>query len=97
MNAEGIYQKAIKKLLHKTYGKFEHDENKAIELFDKLLSRGIELHCDDVKRICQEVGYDENASQEISQIYDCIDIYKQYKNGKTTLCWTVEMIDELCE
>lgn len=97
MNTEGIYQKAIKKLHHKTYGKFEHDENKAIELFDKLLSRGIEFHCDDVKRICQKVGYDEAASQEISHIYDCIDIYKRYKNGKIPSCWTVEMIDELCE
>ncbi len=97
MNAEDIYRKAIKKLFRKTYGKFEHDENKAIELFDILLSRDIEIDCDVVKRICQEVGYDEVASQEISQIYDCIDIYKQYKNGKFTSCWTVEMIDELCE
>ena len=97
MDAEGIYQKAIKKLYHKTYGKLEHGENKAIELFDKLLSRGIKFHCDDVKRICQEVGYDENASQEISQIYDYINIYKQYKNDKIISCWTVEMIDELCE
>ncbi len=97
MDAKGIYQKAIKELLHKTYGKFEHDENKAIELFDKLLSRGIEIRCNDVKRICQEVGYDKYASQEISQIYDHINIYKQYKNGKIISCWTVEMIEELCK
>ena len=97
MDTESIYQKAIKKLHHLTYGKFEHDENKAIELFDKLLSRGIKFHCDDVKRICQEVGYGEAASQEISQIYDYIDIYKRYKNGKIISCWTEKMIGELCE
>ncbi len=97
MNTEAIYQKAVKELLHKTYGRFEHDENKAIELFDKLLSKGIEIHCDDIKRICQEVGYDEHASHEISRIYDNINIYKQYKNGKIISCWTTEMIEQLCE
>ena len=96
MDALKIYKKAIK-LLHKlTYGKFEHDEEKAIELFDKLIDRGITIHCDTVKDICQEMGYLEPAAQEVGNIYDIIDCYKQYKTGKLISHWTTEMIDEVC-
>ena len=94
MNAEAIYQKAIKALHHQTYGRFEHDEEVAIELFDKLLDRGAESHCDDVKRMCEDAGYDSYASKEIGQIYDVIHIYKQYKKAKFPPSWTEDMIDD---
>ena len=96
MDALKTYKKAIKLLFHLTNGKFEHDENKAIELFAKLIDRGITIDCDTVKNICQEVGYLEPAAQEISMIYDIINHYKQYKTGKDISHWTNEMIDEVC-
>lgn len=68
MEASNIYRKAIELLFHKTYGKMEHGEKKAIELFDQLLGRDIESHCDVVKQFCREAGYDEHASKEIAQI-----------------------------
>lgn len=97
MEASNIYRKAIKRLFHKTSGKMEHDENKAIELFDKLLNRNIGIHPDDLKRICESAGYNELASEDIRNMYDYLAIYKQYKKGQIISCWTTEMINELCE
>ena len=97
MDARAVYQKAIQELYRKTHGKFEHDENKAIELFGELLGRGTEIHCDEVEEICREAGYDEDASRQISQIYDSIDILKRYKKHTIVSCWTEEMIDRLYE
>ncbi len=96
MDALKTYKNAIKLLHHLTYGKFEHDEDKAVELFDKLIDRGITIDCNTVKDICQEVGYLEPAAQEVGNIYDIIDFYKQYKTGKTISHWTKEMIDGVC-
>jgi len=81
MANEDIYRKAINDLFPMTYCKFEHDEEKAIELFDKLLDEGIECHCDTVNQLCKEAGYDEYASKEIAQIYDIISLYKMYKKN----------------
>jgi len=81
MTDEEIYRKAIGELFQKTYGRFEHDEKKAIELFDKLLDRGIESHCDVVKEFCEQAGYGEHASKEIAQIYDIISLYKNHKES----------------
>lgn len=97
MDAKGIYRNAIEDLSGKTHGKFEHDENKAIELFDKLLSKDVKIHCDEITEICRDMGYDLDASQEISQIYDHIDFYRRYKSGEFIMCWTDEMIESLCE
>jgi len=81
MANEEIYRKAIKKLFQKTDCKFEHDEEKAIELFDKLLDRGIKSHCDTIKKLCIETGYDEYGSEEIAKIYDIISLYKLYQTS----------------
>jgi len=97
MDARAVYQKAIQSLYHKTHGKFERDENVAIELFGELLARGTEIHCVEVEEICRQAGYDEDASRQISQIYDCIDILKRYKKSGIVSCWTEEMIDKLYE
>ena len=97
MDAKAVYQKAIQELYRMTHGKFGRDENKAIELFGKLVGRGTQIHCDEVKEICREAGYDEDASRQIGQIYDCIDILKRYKKSTIVSCWTEEMIDRLYE
>jgi len=97
MDARAVYQKAIQSLYHKTHGKFERDENVAIELFGELVDRGTEIHCVEVEEICRQAGYDEDASRQISQIYDCIDILKRYKKSGIVSCWTEEMIDKLYE
>jgi len=91
MTHEEIYKKAIKELFHKTYGKFEHDEKKAIELFDKLISSGIESHCDTVKKLCLEVGYHKSASEEIAQIYDIISLYKSHKKSNM-IYWDIDKL-----
>lgn len=93
MNHEEIYQKAIKELYHKTYGKFEHDEKKAIELFDKLLDSGIESHCDIVKRLCIEAGYHECASGKIAEIYDIISLYKLHQKSSMKY-WDIDKLLE---
>ena len=82
MANEGIYRKAIEELLQNTNGKFEHDEEKAIELFDKLLDRGIESHRDTINNLCIEVGYDKDASEEIAKIYDIISRYKSHQKSR---------------
>jgi hypothetical protein len=41
-------------------------------------------------------GYDEGTSEEISQLYDFMDIYKEHKEGNMSY-WTTEMIDKICE
>ena len=46
MNDYCVYEKAIKKLWELTRGKIEHGEEAAIELFDKLIDRGTEIHMD---------------------------------------------------
>jgi len=91
MNREEIYRKAIKELLQKTYHKFEHAEEVAIELFDKLLDSGIESHCDTVRELCLEAGYDENASEEIGRIYDVISLYKIYKK-RGPMYWDIDKL-----
>ena len=97
MDAKTVYQKAIQELYHKTHRKFERDENKAIELFGELVGRGTEIHCVVVEEICRQAGYDEDASRQIGQIYDCIDILKRYKKSGLVSCWTEESIDKLYE
>lgn len=79
MANDEVYERAIRQLFDKTYGRFEHDEETAIELFDKLLDKGVESHCDTVKQFCRDAGYDECASEEIAQIYDIIHLYRAYK------------------
>jgi hypothetical protein len=91
MSHEEIYKKAIKELFQKTYGRFEHDEEKAIELFDRLLDRGIKSHCDTVKELCLEAGYVKSASEEIGKIYDIISLYKMYK-GWSSMYWDIDKL-----
>lgn len=77
-----IYKKAIEALYQKTFRRFGNDEKKAIELFEKLLDRDIKSQSDTIKKLCDEVGYDQSASEEIASIYDFISLYKEYKmNG----------------
>lgn len=73
------YRKEISELYEKTDGRFEHAEERAIELFDTLLEKGFEIHCDKVKRLCLKAGYDEPAAQEIATIYDVVVLYRKYK------------------
>lgn len=91
MTHEEIYRKAIEELFQMTYGRFEHDEKKAIELFDKLLERGIQSHCDVVKELCRNVGYDGPASEEIAQIYDIISLYKDHKESPNEF-WDIDKL-----
>lgn len=91
MTHEEIYRKAIAELIQKTYFRFEHDEVKAIELFDKLLDRGIKSHCDDVKEFCRGAGYDKHASKEIAKIYDIISLYKSYKE-RAPIHWDIDKL-----
>lgn len=86
-----VYKKAINDLFQKTYGRFEHDEEKAIELFDILLDEGIESHCDSVKEFCREAGYDQSASEEIAQIYDILSLYKSHKK-KAPMYWDINQL-----
>lgn len=79
MESNDIYRRCITTLYEKTYGKFEHDEEKAIELFDKLLDEGLSSHCDTVKKLCLEAGYGEHAAGAIAAMYDTISLYKAYK------------------
>ncbi|MFC1635053.1 hypothetical protein ACFL5Z_09435 [Planctomycetota bacterium] len=90
MTDEEIYRKAIGELFQ-TCGKFEHDEKKAIELFDKLLDRGIESHCDVVKAFCMGVGYDKEISKEIAKIYDIISLYKDHKESPNEY-WDIDKL-----
>jgi hypothetical protein len=89
MTHEEIYRKAIKELFQKTYCKFEHDEDVAIELFDKLLDRGITSHCDTVKELCMEAGYDKYESKNIGKIYDVISLYKLYQKS-SMVHWDID-------
>jgi len=86
-----VYKKAINGLFQKTYAKFEHDEEKAIELFDKLFDAGITSHCDTINQLCKEAGYDEYASKEIAQIYDFVYLYKLYKQ-KGPMYWDISQL-----
>ena len=97
MDAKAVYQKAIQELYRMTHGKFERDENVAIELFGELLDRGTEIHCVVVEEICRVAGYDVDAIRQIGHIYDCIDILKMYKKSGIVSCWTEEMIDRFYE
>ena len=86
-----VYKRAINELFQKTNAKFEHDEEIAIELFDKLLDEGIDSHCDTVNQLCKEAGYDEYASKEIAQIYDILSLYKLYKK-KEPMYWDISQL-----
>ena len=96
MNSYCVYEKAMTELYQLTHGKFEHDEEKAIELFDKLIDRGTEILPDELKELCRQAGYLEPASKDISQIYDIIKFHKDYlgKSHKNQH-WTDEMIEGL--
>lgn len=91
MNNEEIYRRVIEKLYHKTDAKFEHDEEKAIELFDKLIDKGIENHCDTIIKLCQEAGYDEHSSEEIGKIYDIISLYKSHQKSSIKY-WDIDKL-----
>ena len=95
MDNEAIYRKAIGLLWEKTYGSMEHDEEKAIELFDKLLDKGIKIHCNKIKQICVDVGYTEGSSRRIGGIYDIISLYKDYRKGIHPTSWRDEDIENL--
>ena len=88
-NAE-VYETAIAALYEKTYGRFEHDEEKAIELFDKLLDARIQSHCDTVRSLCLKAGYEKHAAEAIAQIYDIVSLYKAYKSKKASMHWDIE-------
>ncbi len=94
MANEEVYKKAIAQLFDATYGRFEHDEITAIELFDKLLDKGIESHCDTVRQLCKEAGYSEYACDEISHIYDVLSLYKLYKK-KGPMYWDIDRLLKL--
>lgn len=86
-----VYKRAIAQLFGATYGRFEHDELKAIELFDKLLDEGIESHCDTVRQLCEEAGYSKYACDEIAHIYDVLTLYKLYKK-KGPMYWDIDRL-----
>ena len=79
---EQIYRHAMNELFHLTHEKFEHDENKAIELFEKLLKRNISIHPDLLKEIAQEVYIDEYDANKLYEIYDCLHIRQQNLNNQ---------------
>lgn len=84
-----IYQRAIKDLFHKTYGRLEdRDRIVVAQLFDKLLERGYKIHVDDVTQLCKEIGYDEYIAKDIHQIYDDLLLFREeLRNPKTIDYW----------
>ena len=95
MSNEDIYEKAVAKLVEK-YGELaERDLIAAVELFDRLLERGKNIHPDRLKALCEKAGYGEFGSDELSKIYNIVDKYRNYKGGEEIRHWTDEMIDDL--
>ena len=91
MKDDDTYKRCIAALYEKTNGRFEHAEDKAIDLFDKLIDKGIHSHCDTVKKLCLEVGYHQCAAQEIATIYDTVSIYKQHKASRMSY-WDIDRL-----
>lgn len=91
MKKTNVYKKAIAALHEGTHGRFEHDEEKAIELFDKLLDAGEQTHCDTVRNLCIAAGYSEHAAREIAAIYDVLSLYKQYKKSGA-MHWDIDQL-----
>ncbi len=95
MSNEDIYEKVVAKLVEK-YGELANrDLIAAVELFDRLLERGKNIHPDRLKALCEKAGYGEFGSDELSKIYDIVDKYRNYKGGKDIPRWNGDMIDDL--
>lgn len=94
MANETLYKKAVAKLFHNIGGGLEdRDVTIAVELFDLLLEREKRIHPDTLNGLCKEAGFDESTSDKLAQIYNFVDVYRNYKEG-TEIHWTNEMIDE---
>ena len=55
----------------------------------------MESHCDDVREMCLDAGYDKPSSDEIANIYDIISIYHDYKYGSLGSYWDDDRIEKL--
>jgi len=93
MSNEDIYEKAVGQLVQRYGALADRDVIAAVELFDRLLERDKNIHCDELKKLCKKVGYDDFTSGKLSQIYDFVDIYRKYKGGKDIPRWNKAMID----
>ena len=91
-----IHKCAIKWLFRNcAKGSMEHEEIRAIHLFDKLLAKGHSIHVDDITGFCLDAGFDEADSEQITRIYDTIQEFHQGKTLDDDLYWDEEMIQEI--
>jgi len=95
MMCDAIYRRAVEELWHKTYGKLEdRDRIKVVQLFDKLHTKGFRVHVDDLRRICRQAGYREDAADEIGRLYDdLVLIREELENPQTLDYWPPERIE----
>ncbi|MEK0337503.1 MAG: hypothetical protein QQN41_08735 [Nitrosopumilus sp.] len=90
-----IHKCAIKWLFRLVYKTdMEHEENRAIELFDKLLARGHSIQVDEITKFCVDAGFDEAISKEITKKYEIIQLYHQVKK-MGDYYWDEEMIQKI--
>lgn len=98
MNNETVYEKAVAKLFQNIGGGIaDRDVTVAVELFDLLLERDKSIHPDTLKALCKKTHFDDFTSDKLAQIYDCVDVYRKYKEGVEIRHWTDEMIADLLE
>ncbi len=97
--SEMIYQEAVKELFSNTYGGLaDRDRIKVVQLFDKLLAKGIQIHVDDLRRICRDAGNADYAADGIGRLYDdLVLIRNELENPQTLDYWPAETIDRIID
>lgn len=94
MNNVTVYQKAVQSLSSKVNGGLaDRDVIVAIELFDRLLDRGVTIHPDDLGDICKKACLDEFAAERLPLIFDVVEKYRKYKHGEEYPRWKDVVID----
>jgi hypothetical protein len=92
---DAIYRRVVKELFQDTYGGLaDRDRIKVVQLFDKLLAKGLLIHVDDLRRICRQAGYAEYAADGIGRIYDDLVLIREELEDPQTLdCWPPERVE----
>lgn len=92
-----IYERAAKELFRETNGTPENrDWIKVVQLFDRLLDKDHSIHVDTLRQLCQHVGYDEFASDNIARHYDILRlIRKELDNSDTPNYWRAERVGQI--
>lgn len=94
---DAIYRRAVNELFQSTYGRLDdRDRIKVVQLFDKLLAKELWIHVDDLRRICRQAAYSQDAADEIGRLYDdLVLIRKELENPQTSDHWPPERIQRI--